>query len=323
MSAEQSILKYDSPYSVTSDVAGFKILFVNVYMIGEPVYGGDWVLIDAGLPGSADRIRKEAEKVFGSNNKPRAIVLTHGHFDHVGALPELLKHWNVPVYAHPLEMPYLKGKSHYPPPDPAVGGGAMAYMSWVYPTKPVNLGDKVLPFPANGIVPELPEWKIIHTPGHSPGHVSLFRERDCTLLAGDAFVTVNQNSVFSVISQKEEFHEPPAYFTIDWQAAKKSVQELARLNPKAIGTGHGLPVSGRKWQNRFARFAENFDNYIPEDGRYVKQPAHTDESGIVDMPEPTSYKRARLVAGIGLGVVAGAALAFISRKIKKGNSDIV
>ncbi|MBL6447761.1 MBL fold metallo-hydrolase [Fulvivirga sp. 29W222] len=116
MSAEQCISKHNSPYSVAFDVIGFKIFFVNVYMIGEPINGGDWILIDAGLPGSADRIRKEAEKVFGSNNKPRAIVRTHGHFDHVGALPKLLSYWDVPVYAHPLEMPYLRGKSHYPPP---------------------------------------------------------------------------------------------------------------------------------------------------------------------------------------------------------------
>lgn len=305
-----------TPYSVAPDITGFKIVFVNVYMIGEPGFGKPWVLVDAGLPGSAKRIKKEAESLFGKGTRPEAIILTHGHFDHVGALPELLKEWNVPVYAHPLEMPYLTGQSQYPPPDPAVGGGALAYMSWMFPIKPYNLGHNLQPFPADGI-PGLPEWRVIHTPGHSPGHVSFFRASDRSLLAGDAFISVNQNSAFAVMTQKEELNAPPSYFTIDWQAAKNSVKDLAALKPSAIGTGHGLPLHGKVWQKRFERFSQNFDNYIPENGRYVKQPAHTDEKGIIDMPEPKSYNRARFIAGAGLGILAGAALALISRKKKK------
>ena len=44
---------------------------------------------------------------FGENNKPKAIVLTHGHFDHVGAVVDLVRKWDVPVYAHEAELPYL------------------------------------------------------------------------------------------------------------------------------------------------------------------------------------------------------------------------
>ena len=67
--------------------------------------------------------------LFGHGNRPAAILLTHGHFDHVGALKTLAEEWDVPVYAHTLELPYLTGRSSYPPPDPSVGGGAMAAMS--------------------------------------------------------------------------------------------------------------------------------------------------------------------------------------------------
>jgi glyoxylase-like metal-dependent hydrolase (beta-lactamase superfamily II) len=70
----------------------------------------DWVLVDAGLPGSAGTIRRHAAEIFGSEARPAAIILTHGHFDHVGALLTLATEWDVPVYAHPLELPYLTGR---------------------------------------------------------------------------------------------------------------------------------------------------------------------------------------------------------------------
>ncbi|MFN3405613.1 MAG: MBL fold metallo-hydrolase [Cytophagaceae bacterium] len=170
--------KLPTDYAVANDVIGFKILFVNVYMIGTPGNGNPWVLVDAGLPGSAKRIKEEAAKYYGENNPPKAIVLTHGHFDHVGALADLLDSWkNVKVYAHPLEIPYLTGKASYPPPDPTAGNGAMAYMSWLFPVKPINIKDRVEPLAEGGKVPELPDWGYIHTPGHSPGHISLFQRK--------------------------------------------------------------------------------------------------------------------------------------------------
>jgi glyoxylase-like metal-dependent hydrolase (beta-lactamase superfamily II) len=88
-------------FRVTHGVWGMKILFVNVYMI-EDFSSGNWVLIDAGLKGTAAKIIKMAEGIFGKRKKPQAIILTHGHFDHVGALEDLLKIWDVPVYAHHL-----------------------------------------------------------------------------------------------------------------------------------------------------------------------------------------------------------------------------
>lgn len=292
-----------SPYDVTHDVAGLKTLFVNVFFIGEPGEGNPWVLVDAGFMGYAGQIKKKAQELFGPNAKPDAIILTHGHADHVGTLETLLKEWDVPVYAHRLELPYLTGKSSYPPPDPAIGGGGMAYMSWVFPIGPMDFGDKIRPIAENGTIPELPDWRAIHTPGHAPGHISLFRDKDRTLIAGDAFVTTNQNALTAVATQREEFHGPPAYFTCDWEAAKKSVLKLNNLNPKAAGTGHGVSVHGLDLELGLNRLAHDFEaRSIPSEGRYVKQAAVTDESGIVDMPTPTSFHVAR---ALGLGVVAG------------------
>lgn len=308
---------FKSPYDVRDDVAGLKTLFVNVFFIGEPGEGNPWVLVDAGLAGYASDIKKKAKELFGEGTKPDAIVLTHGHADHTGSLKTLLEEWDVPVYAHRLELPYLQGKSSYPPPDPAIGGGGMSYMSWVFPIGPSDFGDHVRAIADNGQIPELPGWRAIHTPGHAPGHVSLFRDKDRTLIAGDAFVTTNQNAITAVATQREEFHGPPAYFTCDWQAAKQSVLKLNNLNPLAAGTGHGVSVRGLDLELGLNKLAHDFEaRSIPSsDGRYVKQPAVTDENGIVDMPPPTSFHVART---LGLGVLAGlvVSLIWISRRSK-------
>ncbi|GAB3992213.1 MBL fold metallo-hydrolase [Spirosoma daeguense] len=304
-----------SPYDVTDDVAGLKTLFVNVFFIGKPGSGNKWVLVDTGFMGYADAIKKRAEELFGHGTKPDAIVLTHGHADHTGTLKNLLEEWNVPVYAHRLELPYLRGKSSYPPPDPAIGGGAMAYMSWVFPIGPTNFGGRVQAIAEDGKIPELPDWQVIHTPGHSPGHISLFREKDRTLLAGDAFVTTNQNAISAVATQREEFHGPPAYFTCDWEAAKKSVLKLHELNPSAAGTGHGVAVRGHNLELGLYRLSQDFEaRSIPSpDGRYVKQPVVTDEDGIVEMPPPVSFHVARILGFALLGGVVIYALRNIRR----------
>src|ERR1044072_7273048 len=180
-------------YSVAPGVWRIKDVFVNMYLIHNPSEN-KWVLVDTGLKTSAGKIRKVAEHLFWPDYKPAAIILTHAHFDHIGSLRNLADEWDVPVYAHSLERPYLTGVSSYPPPDPSVGGGLMSLLSFLYPKGPIDLSDRLLPLPEDGTVPELPEWRYYHTPGHAPGHISLFRQRDKLLLAGDAFVTTNQES---------------------------------------------------------------------------------------------------------------------------------
>jgi glyoxylase-like metal-dependent hydrolase (beta-lactamase superfamily II) len=96
-------------HEAAQDVACYTVQIVNIGFIGNTGQS-DWVLVDAGMPKSANRIIEAAENRFGAENKPKAIVLTHGHFDHVGAIIELIQHWSdVPVFAHELELPYLTG----------------------------------------------------------------------------------------------------------------------------------------------------------------------------------------------------------------------
>ncbi|BFH14613.1 hypothetical protein J6TS7_46980 [Paenibacillus dendritiformis] len=97
---------------------------------------------------------------------------------------------------------------------------------WLGRTEAIQLGDRVQPLPDDGRVPHLPDWRVIPTPGHTPGHVSLYRESDRTLIAGDAFITVKQESALHVIGQAKEIHGPPAYFTPDWDEAWRSVKRL-------------------------------------------------------------------------------------------------
>jgi glyoxylase-like metal-dependent hydrolase (beta-lactamase superfamily II) len=246
---------------------------VNAYLVGAG--DGSWVLVDAALAYSAPKIRRVAAHHFGRDTKPAAIVLTHGHFDHVGALKKLATSWDVPVYAHGFELPFLTGHADYPPPDPTVGGGLLTLMSWMFPHRAIDLGSRAQPLPADASVPGLPGWRWIHTPGHSDGHVSFFRDSDYTLIAGDAFVTTKQESLLAVLTRRQEVWRPPAYFTPDWQAARRSVRELAALEPTVAATGHGIPMRGGEMLRQLHALAQNFDRVaVPKHGRYPRHPAH-------------------------------------------------
>ncbi len=298
----------DLQRTITPDLAYFRAAIVNLYYYGRRgAPSGSWVLIDAGIPGSAPSIIRAAEERFGPWTQPAAIILTHGHFDHVGALGELLKHWDVPVYAHFLELPYLTGRSPYPPPDPTVGGGAMSALSRFYPRGPIDLGNRVRALPEDGSVPGMPEWRWIHSPGHTPGHVALWREADRTLIAGDAFVTTKQESAIAVLTQRPELHGPPAYFTPDWSAARRSVERLVALEPARVVTGHGPPLQGGEMLQGLRELARDFDRVaVPRRGRYVFQPAVADETGVVRLPPPVPDPLPRVLLGIGLSLLAGA-----------------
>ena len=255
--------------SIAPGVAGLRVLFTNVFALSSEA---GWTLIDAGLNGSAGRIRRWASKHFGAT-PPQSIVLTHAHFDHVGALDHLLDSWRVPVYAHRDELPYVTGERSYPPPDPSVGGGLVARMAALYPRGPINLGTRVRELPGEGVIPALLGWRWIHTPGHTAGHISLFRESDHTLLVGDAFCTTKPESFLAVATQRPELHGPPSYFTTDWNAARDSVRRLAALRPTVIAPGHGQPMAGEDALRALQRLAEHFDEIArPEHGRYVEHP---------------------------------------------------
>jgi glyoxylase-like metal-dependent hydrolase (beta-lactamase superfamily II) len=289
-------------------------IFVNLYFVQDQE-SDRWVLLDTGTALAGSRIQKMAAELFGKDSRPEAIILTHGHFDHSGSVKELAAAWDVPVYAHPMEMPYLTGRSAYPPAEPAVGGGLIASLSGLLPLKPIDIHKHVRPLPQDGKVPGLPGWTWLHTPGHAPGHVSLFRESDSVLIAGDALATTKAESVLPTILKQEYLSGPPAFVVYDWGAAGKSVKKLAELQPRTIASGHGPVMQGEEVAQKLDQLAADFQQMcVPTQGRYKDRPAIVGSGGVVSVPprtEPTypaALKIAGLVSVAGLALLAFAKL---------------
>ncbi len=303
-------------FEVASGVWGMKDKFVNFYMV-QDAHSGNWVLIDAGLKISRSKILKMAKELFGEQ-KPAAILLTHGHFDHVGAVEALAAEWKVPVYAHYLEFPYLSGISSYPPADPTVGGGLMSVFSIFYPNHACDISVHLKALPENNTVPFLNGWEYLHTPGHTPGHVSFFRKEDKVLIAGDAFVTTKPESLASTITQKKKIYGPPKYFTCDWEAAEESVHLLASLDPVRVATGHGKPFSGPEMEQQLRDLSDNFfEDAVPMKGLYANDPAIADASGVLYVPpKPSTNKEAWLITA-GMVVAGLTAFALVRYAVSK------
>jgi glyoxylase-like metal-dependent hydrolase (beta-lactamase superfamily II) len=135
----------------------------------------------------------------------------------------------------------------------------------LFPTRPVDVSSRLRPLPDNGSVPGMSFWQWLHTPGHSPGHVSFWRPSDCLLIAGDAFITTRQESVYRAATQEPEMPGPPMYFTPDWQSAKQSVKTLASLSPETVVTGHGQAMMGPQTRAALDQLAARFDEVaIPQ-----------------------------------------------------------
>ena len=301
--------------AVAADLTRVRIGFVNCYVVGKRRSTYDiaspvmpWALVDAAISPGTARILEVAAERFGSDARPTAIILTHGHFDHIGALEALLGIWDVPVYAHALELPFLTGRADYPPPDPTVAKrGLMTRLSVLFPDSGIDIRDRARELPSNGSVPGMPGWRWVHTPGHTPGHVSLFRASDRVLIAGDAVTTTRQESAYAVATQKPELSGPPAYFTIDWDAAHRSVSTLASLKPLTVATGHGPTMRGEDMPRRLSELSRDFDTRVrPRRGRYVREAAITNEDGVVYVPPPARNGVPwAAVSGVAAAAVAG------------------
>lgn len=304
-------------FKVAEGVWGMKDIFVNIYAV--QIEGkNEWVLIDTGLKTSYRKIKNMAEALFKSQ-PPKAIILTHGHFDHRGSLNRLLHEWHVPVFTHYMELPYLENKSSYPPPDSSVGGGLFAAMADLYPAGPIDVHGNIYALPEDESVPFLSDWKYIHTPGHAPGHISLFREDDKVLIAGDAFVTTKQESALAVMSQQKKLCGPPAYFTYDWKTAEESVKKLKLLAPEVAATGHGKPMYGKEMRAALQKLHEHFqEQAVPSRGRYSHDAAVADVNGVLYVPPATYNRKKKLITGASV-VTAGLVLLalLITTKNKK------
>jgi glyoxylase-like metal-dependent hydrolase (beta-lactamase superfamily II) len=215
-------------------------LSTNVYLIRS---GSSWTLVDAGWFGSEKKIRAAAEYVFGPETRPTSMVLTHLHPDHSGATAPLAERWGQLAYVHPDELPLAAGY------QPAY---AIPLDRWLIPVirrlpkktqakiaAGSDLTAVVQAFdPAAGI-PGLLGWEALHSPGHTPGHISLYRREDGVLITGDAVLTVDLNSLLGVLTGRQGVFGPPRYSTSDRPTAQRSIAALATLEPNVLATGHG------------------------------------------------------------------------------------
>ncbi len=204
---------------------------INVYLVGD-------VLIDAATRQAERRIFKQL-----AGHTLSAHALTHVHPDHQGASHAVCERFGVPLWCGEHDAPRMES------PGAVVGekllrGGpvlrgyaALQRQWWVGPPHPVartlREGDEVAGF------------TVLDTPGHTRGHVALWRERDRVLILGD--VLNNMNLMTGIAG----LHEPPEFFNVDSAQNRASARRLAALRPSLACFGHGPPLRD---PDRFAEF---------------------------------------------------------------------
>jgi len=186
---------------------------INVYVMGD-------VLVDAATRHAAKRILEQTRGVPLS-----AHLLTHGHLDHTGASHELCQTLNLPLLCGEADRAMVE--SDDPPPD-APRLLRMEHRLWAGPGHPVSrtLGEG----------DEIAGFAVLEVPGHSPGHLAFWRERDRVLILGDVLFGL------SPATGRPDLRLPPNLFTPDPEQNLRSARRLAELGPELICFGHGPPL---------------------------------------------------------------------------------
>ena len=180
---------------------------INVYLVGD-------VLVDAGTPAARKRILRELRDVAVATH-----VVTHAHPDHFGSSHAVCEALGLPLWAGEHDAEAIETGTPVPS-DTAVGRVlAKGKMPPAHPVaRRLREGDEVAGF------------TVLDVPGHSPGHIALWREDDRTLIAGDVFFNLPRLGA------------PPGFLTVDPERNRASMRRLAELRPALALFGHGPPV---------------------------------------------------------------------------------
>lgn len=208
---------------------------INCYII-------EGVLVDAGIRSSYHTVKKALREIPVYQH-----VLTHAHADHQGCSDQICAEFSLPLSCHQNEIFRAETgmvTNDYPRPQHWIAKLQQKY--WA------GRGHQV----DRTIVENdtIGNFRVIETPGHSAGHISLFRERDGVLITGD--VATNMN----LLTTATGLWLPPNMFTSDQQRNIQSLQKLAELNPAIICFGHG-PVM-RNTDRRFEHFVRKCSEAI-------------------------------------------------------------
>ncbi len=192
---------------------------INAYMIGD-------VLVDTGIKQSAGKIAGLLE-----GRSVSAIALTHAHGDHAGAVARLAAQFGVPVLCGTADREAVQsGRPVFSQALKRPGVSAIAHAAGGFDgtsvARTLSEGDSL----TTG-------FTVLDTPGHSPGHVSFWRESDRTLICGDVFFNMH------VLTTIPGLRQPPDVLTLDPARNRESERRLAGLEPRTVGFGHG-PVLG-------------------------------------------------------------------------------
>lgn len=193
----------------------------NVFLVIDEK---ELTLIDTGMPRNAGKILAYVHKIGREPSDISRILLTHCHIDHVGSAYELRKLTNAKVAIHQDDAEYLAGTKTLPRPKGATG----------VLFKAVSPFFKFTPFQPDIALREndkVGRLTVIHTPGHTPGSISLYEPEEKTLFAGDA-----------VRFSNGKITGPPERFTPDMNQAVKSIEKISHIDFDLMLSGHGEPL---------------------------------------------------------------------------------
>lgn len=201
--------------------------YLNLTLILDEEKGT--TLVDAGLPDQTDAIGAALTEAGISVRYLRRIILTHQDLDHVGSGAALVRQSGARVLAHSADAPYIEGRLRPLKPSPEMLEKRPHMREVLERLEPVAVDEQVesdTPLDLAG------GTRVIFTPGHTPGHISLYLEGSKVLVAGDALT-----------ADGGHLNGPNPLATLDMRTAVQSVRRLADLDVDTIVCYHGGVVS--------------------------------------------------------------------------------